>query len=396
MRPIVMIPGIGGSILVQKGAETRRLFHKSVPDNRWVNIYVASKHGLSRWKRDMRCDMIYDDTGRITGVRPEINHIYAYDFGGTKGIKDIMPEFLLLPPQYQNMLDDMFHHRYFHALSDQMYGYGYRDNYSLFGAPYDFRFILDPQIRSAYFKQLQSLIEGACKRTGERAVIVTHSLGGIMLKWFATVCVSQEWIDKHIERWVCISAPFGGSYHALYAATSGEHYIPSMRSSVQMELQRNLGIIACFPNDLAFDKNEVLLQADESVTIETYSHLAQKGLIPFRLWTDLYKDALSYAIKPPVRIPTHVVCGSKMNSTMGRGVADAWDTPPSRMEYITGDGIVPLHSLLSIEKIVNPKYLTETIIYNNEVNATDHTSLLCDDRVMKIVRDYALKSYKTI
>lgn len=370
----------------------RRLFHQSVPNNRWINIYVATTQGLDRWKKDMSCETILDEKGRIKGVIPQVP-LYSYDFGGTKGVKDIVPEFLLFPKQYQKLFDDVFHHRYFHYMTDNMYENGYRDHTSILGAPYDFRFILDPTIQSSYFQQLRQVIEAGCQRLGERAVVVTHSLGGILFRIFLSACVSQDWINKHISKWVCISAPFGGSYNALYAATSGDHYIPSLRSTVQKQLQNHLGIIACFPNTLAYNKDEPLLVMEKgNITISEYDSLAKKGIMPFKLWCDMFRPSFDAHMAKQICVPTHLVCASTTNSTQGKGVADAWDAMPSRLEYVEGDGVVPLRSLLAIERVVDPRFLTETIIYDNR----DHTSLLNDDGVLKIVRDNALISYKRI
>lgn len=391
---MILIPGIGGSIMVQKGSEYRRLFHRSVPDNRWINIYVATNQGLQRWKKDMRCEITYDDDGKIERIIPD-THLSPYDFGGTRGVKDMIPEFLLLPQQYQNVLEDLFHHRYFHFIVDDLHSHGYKDHVSLFGAPYDFRFILDPRIRSRYFDDLQALIETSCRNMGEKAVIVSHSLGGIMFKWFITSRVSQEWIDKHIEKWVCISAPFGGSNNALFAATSGEHYISSMRVLVQNELQHHLGIIACFPNELAYHSDEALLYMDgtksKPITQNTYEDLANDDIKPFKIWTDLFRENLSRHIKPVRRVPTHVVCGMKKRSTNGCGFAEAWDSVPYHYEHVDGDVVVPLKSLLAVEKVLDRHHITETLVPN-----TDHTAILSHPALIKIVRDAALKSHKNI
>jgi hypothetical protein len=391
MRPVVLIPGIGGSILVQKGHETRYLLHKKVPNNRWINVYVATQQGLSRWKKDMHCDLLLDAEGRVSRVVPQVP-LVGFDFGGTKGVKDIIPEFLLFPKAYRQWFDDLFHHRYYHGMSEALHRHGYRDHFSLVGAPYDFRFILDPVIRDQYFNALRAAIEGSCRASGEKAVIVTHSLGGVLLKWFFSACVSQEWIDRHVEQWVCVSAPFGGSHNALYAATSGMHYIPSMRSEVQSELQRHLGIIACFPNSLAYHPDEPLIVCkDGAVTVDEYASLAAGGCVPFLLWRDLFQPALEAHIAAPVRVRTHMICANTVNSTQSRGVADAWDAIPSRLEYVSGDGVVPLKSMLAIERVVDRRYLTETIFPNS-----DHTSLLSDETVIKIVQRYALNRHETI
>ena len=387
MRPVVLIPGIGGSILVQKGNEFRRLFHKSVPDNRWVNIYVATKVGLQNWKRDMQCTLRHNHDGRLIGIKPA-HPLTSFDFGGTKGVKDIIPEFMLFPQQYQTILEELFHHRYFHFLADALHGVGYEDHVSVFGAPYDFRFILDPSIRTHYFDQLRYLFEKKCAMRGEKTVVVTHSLGGIIFKWFLGECVSQDWIDQHIEHWVCISAPFGGSYNAVCAASSGEHYIASMRSQVQSELQKNSGIIACLPNDLAFHVDEPLvhLGSDDvsTITLGMYKTLGDDGALPFKIWEDLFKEHLDNVIKPPLRVSTTIVCATRKASTPGVAYSEKWDAVPYHTDMCEGDGIVPLRSLMSAEKILDRKHVVENIY-----QGLDHTTLLSDPRVIKLVKKHA-------
>ena len=382
MHPIVLIPGIGGSILVPKGHEYRPLLNRMVPDNRWIHMYAFTNKEIEKWKQDMNFRLVFDEHGKIQRMIPK-KEIVPFDIGGTKGIKDIIPEFLLLPAQYQKVLDDMFHFRYFQPMCELAYKCSYKDHKTLLGVPNDFRFILDPEIRNRFFSNVKECIERGCKHGGDKAVIVTHSLGGVLFKWFLSSYVNQEWIDKHIRTWVCISAPFGGSYQALRAVSCGDHYVSSLRPYVQKELQRITGIIMCLPNELGFDPSEPLLHTNQNgvLSIDKYHEFATNYHIPFKIWEDMYAPYLDVIAKP-VDVPMHVIY-SKNVATYGKAFAEKWDDVHMQKSTCDGDGVVPLKSLESYTKIIDPKNVMRTIITNG-----DHTSLLGDPEVLDILRSY--------
>jgi hypothetical protein len=382
MHPVVLIPGIGGSVLVPRGHEYRPLLNRMVPNNRWIHIYAFTNKEISKWKRDMAFDYIYDKDGNIIRMKPQQN-IVPFDVGGTKGIKDIVPEFLLLPVQYQKVLDDMFHFRYFQPICESSYKLGYKDHKTLLGVPNDFRFILDPYIRHDFFESLKLCIERGCYFGGEKGIVVTHSLGGVLFKWFLSAHVKQEWIDKHIKQWVSICAPFGGSYQALRAVCCGEHYVSSLRPYVQKELQQVGGIIMCLPNELAFDKEEVLLDTKDMniISHSKYPELASYGYTPFKIWNDLYKPHM-HIVNSKVNVPTHIVY-SRNVPTYGKAYAERWDDIHMQVESCDGDGIVPLQSLQSYSKILDMSRVTETIVPNS-----DHTLLLGNDMTLDIIKSY--------
>lgn len=384
MHPIVLIPGIGGSVLVPRGHEYRPLLNRMVHNNRWVHIYAFTNKEITKWKKDMAFDFMYDEHGTIQRMIPR-NSIVPFDIGGTKGVKDIVPEFLLLPSQYQKIMDDMFHFRYFQPICDLAYKRGYKDHKTILGVPNDFRFILDPVVRQEFFQNIKDCVERGCLMGGDKAVIVTHSLGGVLLKWFLTTAVPQEWIDKYIKQWVCICAPFGGSYQALRAACCGEHYVSSLRPYVQDELQRITGIIMCFPNELAFDVNDKLVttQQNGTISIANYGKFAGKGRIPFKIWTDLYAPHLE-AITRKIKVPTHVIYTQNV-PTYGKAYAEKWNDVHMQVSTSDGDGIVPAQSLAAYKKVLDLSVVTETIIPNS-----DHTLLISDATTLEIIGSYLI------
>ena len=99
---------------------------------------------------------------------------------------------------------------------------------NLVGMPYDFRTILDPGVRNTYFQKLKHVIQSRSKKYGSRVFIISHSLGGILFKWFLSEYVDEAFIDKYIDCFVMINTPFGGTPSAVKASLIGEFYIPFM------------------------------------------------------------------------------------------------------------------------------------------------------------------------
>ena len=66
-----------------------------------------------------------------------------------------------------------------------------------------------------YYKNLTELIEHAVdSNDGRQATIVAHSLGCLVSLYFITQQPS-EWLQKHVNSFVAVSAPWAGSITAL-------------------------------------------------------------------------------------------------------------------------------------------------------------------------------------
>lgn len=299
MKPVILIPGIGGSILVNKQRPMRNLLGKEMIHNRWLNVYPFVPRNIDQWRRDMGCEVVSESSGRIVGVKPVNNAIGAHDVGGTKGIKDVFPEFLLLPRRGQNMLQDMFHFRYFHDVCEVLYECGYKDHISLFGVPYDFRMVLDPGFRTTIFEQFKNIIEkSVATNGGKKCVVLSHSLGSVLFKWFLSSFVSTGWIEDHIADLIIVSPPFGGSVASLKTVIFGDFYIPSFHKWYMKELQRNTGIIMCLPNSVGFSLDEELIRnGHQSIAIKDYWKMDH---ISMKIWRDLYEPYFQDVILKPL------------------------------------------------------------------------------------------------
>jgi hypothetical protein len=315
---------------------------------------------------------------RILGLENVPDDLEPYDIGGTKGIRDLVPEFDLLSAKHKHHLNAMFNYRYFHDICDALHGAGYVDHVTSFGVPYDFRLVLDPTYREKMFDGLGNILSSSVKQTGEKAVVVSHSLGGLLLKWFLT---SRPYYQDMLDMWVSVSTPFAGSHYALRVALCGDHYIPFFKSYVRDEVARNTGIAMCFPNSLGFDVNEPLAKIGQrNVTIGEY---AAFDTVPFQLYCDLFQPYLNL-IEQPIQVPIHAVLATN-KPTGGYFEMSSISEQPSTIEMVQGDGLVSERSLMVYEKVIHHRCMRELLIATR-----DHTSLLLDADVIKLICSYAL------
>jgi hypothetical protein len=353
MRPVILIPGIGGSALVKINHQTKHVFKKEVIDNRWINLGFFSMS--KRWKEDMTA-ITYKKAGdRYVGM--VAGDTTTFDFGGTRGVTNLFPELHGLSDRYNEALDPFLNHRYFGSLCDVLKKRTYKDHHDLFGAPYDFRLILDPTYREKYFNRLEHGIKQSVEMNCERALLVTHSFGGVLLKWFLGT-KDQDWVDKYIHHWVCVSAPFGGSLLALLFLMANTKSI--FTKDLEHQWEKVSSIIACFPN---IDSSEPLIRFKDGheLFVATYSAQASISRVPqLQIYNDLYAPH-HLSVKRAVNIP----------ATFVQNVATA--TPymqdKDSIRYTKGDGVVTEKSLLAYNGCVDN---ARDVVINN----CNHTSIL--------------------
>lgn len=342
MRPIVLIPGIGGSILVNKNKPTRTIMRKELVHNRWLNIYPFFPRCIEEWKSDMKCDITRTSCGKVAGVKPVARDITILDFGGTCGIKNMLPEFLLLPENIQDIMQNAFQFRYYNELCDDLYSFGYKDHESLFGIPYDFRLVLDPDYRTELFQGMKHIIEKAKSHNNQQCVVATHSLGCLMFKWFLSSHVDPEWVKSHIYRLFMLSPPFGGSLYSLKTVMSGDFYIPHFHGMYKDELQTNTGIVMCLPNRFGFDPTYPLMKIEEPqksvITLGDYSRLYQEGHVSFQIWQDLYLPHV-HDIYRYVDVDCHIINAINRATPISYTVRQPGKYP-HKESHSDGDGII--------------------------------------------------------
>ena len=100
------------------------------------------------------------------------------------------------------------------------------DPSNAFTAAYDWRLsYANLEKRDHYFSRLRSHIELALETSGEKPILISHSMGSQVLLYFlhwVEADSGQGWVDKHIDSWINISGSVLGALKGVPAVLSGE------------------------------------------------------------------------------------------------------------------------------------------------------------------------------
>ena len=333
-KHIVFVPGFGGSILVHKHDVSRRFLDKEMVFNRWVCSDMLHPKHNQQWSRDISYSVNKSSEGLILGYKNYNPLIEPYDFGGLNGVQNIAPELNLGSRLYGDLTDTYFNHRYLGQMIQYFQEHRVK---KLSAAPYDFRLILDPEIRASYWNKLKTHIESR----NVPVVMVAHSQGGLITKWFLhdMWITSQSWVKKHISDIVLINTPFGGCPIALKTVLRGNFYLPLLDRFFMKHLEHNSGVIMGLPNHYGFDRDKVLFRHKHDVVRIRDIEVAHHNTA-FQIWKDLYSPSLA-SIMYPLPVQTHLIVslgkptdGVYLNNDIG---------------IVDGDSIVPKSSLLAFK-----------------------------------------------
>eukprot|EP00124_Ichthyophonus_hoferi_P004326 Ihof_evm2s462 gene=Ihof_evmTU2s462 len=103
---------------------------------------------------------------------------------------------------------------------------GYTDC-NLVAAPYDWRMSMgNLEKRDGYFSNLLQLVEDTSKRNNMPVVLLAHSMGNVITKYFlhfAERVKGRDWIDRHIYSFLAAGAPFLGATKAARSTADGDN-----------------------------------------------------------------------------------------------------------------------------------------------------------------------------
>lgn len=375
--PIILVPGLGGSVLESK------LHNVSQP-----NIVCSTDHDWQvEWVTPQSVALIpcllnnlvinYNVTTQLyqnqTGVE-----IRPYNFGGLQGITALDPE---LPGATG----------YFAKLIVALGEAGYREGTDLFGAPYDFRLAADGLLQIGWYKRFQNLIEEAVsKQHGMPAVLITHSMGGLVTKYFLDMMARDpreamtNWSQRHIAGLIAIATPWDGAVSALKGQISGDPFdLPLPHDLLHPVQKTSPSGPWLFPREAVW-RTKVLVRttggsqytARDAAKLLDDLGLEQQAIVLSRV---------SSLIQPllPLRMPVHCLYGKGIDtdevyvydvSHFNNETAPA----PIKTTVGDGDGTVNLSSLAACDKL-GPR-VTQYVL----PNAT-HLGILSDSSVTDLV-----------
>lgn len=216
LPPVVLVPGVTGSSVEARltNVSMPHSFCTSSTDGHWEITWMRVLELLPFFKDcfETKMYLIYDNQTDTYTNTPGVE-LRVLDFGGVSGI-DILDPDVPDTSQFQQIIS---------SLSQRL---GYVVGQNLHGAPFDWRLGGDAHSRPAnnvggFYVQLKALVEETVQRNGQKAVLVSHSLGCPTLLYFFHHFVTEEWRQTHIHGWVAMNGPWLGSVIQANSYLSG-------------------------------------------------------------------------------------------------------------------------------------------------------------------------------
>ncbi len=347
MKPIVVVPGFAGSKLVHTSRKTEL-----------INIgWKPTKQRIHTLDEDFCVD----------------------DFGGTNGIRNLSQDLWNIDKFIGRFtraypLQSMYGYTYFDPLFTRLEArYGYKSKETLFGAPYDFRKIMIFEFFVSYMQSLKELIQSSYDINGVPCVLLAHSIGATIVYIFLTEFVDNTWKQKHVGRFVSVSAPYGGCSMSLKAAANGTP-LPIVGNMFSEMLMNSTGLCLAFPNRFGYSQNKCIVKhgSRETNVLDIHQYLNE-------LMHDAHLDSFVYitmSLAKNTGVPTDIVyTSSHMSEDTYVVKSNTWHTT----SRILGDSIVPLSSLL-VHKDMFPDYR-----YIKLSGSYKHTDLLKHHNLVDIL-----------
>ncbi|GAB2234399.1 hypothetical protein Droror1_Dr00003651 [Drosera rotundifolia] len=185
LDPVLLVPGVAGSVLhaVDENGKAERV---------WVRILGADYKLRTRlWSR-------FDPaSGKTVSLDPRTNVVVPEDRHGLFAIDVLDPDLIL----GKELLC------YFHDMIVEMIKWGFEEGKTLFGFGYDFRQSNRLQeTMDRFAAKLESVYNAS---GGKKINIITHSMGGILVKCFLSL--HPDIFEKYVKNWIAIAAPFQGA-----------------------------------------------------------------------------------------------------------------------------------------------------------------------------------------
>lgn len=346
LAPVVIIPGIAGSRMMMKLKDAHQADWWCLKDADWWGAWISL---LDLQPENIDCfnDQFSVHFDKATGTYSNTSGVEIQPVPGLDGLM---------------YLDSAFEtpSEYFYAMVTYLENKGYISDVNLHGATYDWRFGPAGLDQLGYFDNLKATIENTVTANGERAVLVSHSLGSLVTQAFLSMA-EISWTANHIKAWFPIAGPFGGASVTAEGYVSGyvfklspwipnDYLRPVERSAPSgvVLLPQSFGYGEDFVVIVTPSKNytasvdsmrDMLIDLGLEKTIDIYDFMRK---------VQAQTDQLAL---PPAGLPIYVYYGSGIptleTAVYNTDLSSELDKKPSSQLYGDGDGTVPAFSVIT-------------------------------------------------
>jgi len=335
--PVVIVPGTGSNQLEARLNKPSTVSWKCDKTSDWFRLWLEIAHLVvapNCWADNMRLvlDEVTGESRNPDGVETRVP-----GFGDTASLDCLEPAICTASAAFKDMTD---------ALVEA----GYERNNTVLGAPYDFRYAPFSKVGAAYQSDLKQLIESAVARTGERAVIVSHSMGGLQTLHFMSQ-QTQSWKDAHVREWVAVSAPWSGANKELRVFASGENQgLPVNPLTIRIAQRSSETNFWMLPVPQWYDNTPIVTTPSRNYSAQDYTSFFRD--IGYESGLKIYEQVakLPNTAMPAPGVQMRCLYSTGVDTPMGFHYPQGFDERDPIIRNGDGDGTVPLESLKLCER----------------------------------------------
>uniref|UniRef100_A0A914IH51 Uncharacterized protein n=1 Tax=Globodera rostochiensis TaxID=31243 RepID=A0A914IH51_GLORO len=238
-----------------------------------------------------------------------------------------------------------------------------------------------------YFANLTNLIEKSVNASGQKAFLVCHSMGNLIVNYFLNRKVGKEWQQKYLNGTINVSAPWAGSLMLVEQIFSGNADRLQFGGSLVLSdptvrkfLRTMPSSFAMLPSALAFPPNQTLLSL-AGVNYSTKNMDAFLALTGSAHMAPLYHeltatvDAQKYT--PMYCVHSNIADGVPIFYNYTNGIGNR---PKAKMG--DGDKLVNIESLRVCQKWMDEGKLVKKVV---EIDGPTHMAILQEGTFYKAV-----------
>jgi len=341
MHPVMLMPGIMGTVL-----DANADFQSGIPSDCphqfkdqliWIDIQEVINYKCL--KSFFSSDYIPSkkDWQRIPGIE-----FVVPKWGSTYSVNTLAPGAVTshLVPYYKNIIE-------------KLESLGYKDGENLLGGGRDWK----EMPTDTWVQKIKELIEGAVKKSGSKAVLMGHSMGGPYSYYFL-MKMGNDWVSKYIHMYIPLAPAWMGAVKALDCMLegldrdvpiAGKYFAPLMRHIPslwfllpQKDAFKNQVLATSPSKTYTFDDLEVLLNDGNASYVEG-KLAATQGM--FNKVVNYYEQVPNVPVRSFIGYGKNTVKSFKFKEDIKPHDPDGTWESCSRINA-DGDGTVPIESLL--------------------------------------------------